>query len=68
MKKVITIKGMHCASCKAVIEEVANETKGITGCVVDVAKGTATISYEGSVDWNALKKEIQGLGDYRVQG
>lgn len=67
MKKVITIKGMHCASCKAVIEDVAKETKGVIGCVVDVAKGTATISYEGSVDWNALKKEIESLGSYKVQ-
>lgn len=58
---------MHCASCKAVIEDVAKETKGITGCVVDVAKGTATITYDGAVDWQALKKEIEGLGQYKVQ-
>lgn len=66
MKKVLTIKGMHCVSCKALIEDVAKETKGVTGCVVDVAKGNATITYEGSVDWNALKKEIEGLDSYKV--
>ncbi len=66
MKKVLSVKGMHCASCKAMIEEVAKETKGVTGCVVDVVKGTATIEYEGPVDWNALKKEIKSLGDYTV--
>lgn len=58
---------MHCASCKAVIEDVAKETKGVTGCVVDIVKGTAAVAFEGTVDWNALKKEIEGLGQYKVQ-
>lgn len=68
MKKTLTIKGMHCASCKEVIEDVVKEAKGVTDCVVDVAKGTAAVTFEGTVDWNALKKEIEGLGSYKVQG
>ncbi len=67
MKKTLKIQGMHCASCKAVIEDVARETKGVKDCTVDAAKGTATVEYEGSVDWQALKKEIERLGNYKVQ-
>jgi len=36
MKTVLIIKGTHCASCKALIEDVCRELPGVTGCTVEV--------------------------------
>lgn len=57
---------MHCASCKALIEEVSSEIAGVTSCVVDVASGTAKIEHDTSVDPETIRREIEGLGDYKV--
>ena len=66
MKKTLTIKGMHCTSCKELIEEVSKEISGIQSCTVDVKGGKAVVVYEGQVDWGKLKKEIEALGEYKV--
>lgn len=67
MKTTITIQGTHCESCKAMIEEVSGETKGITRCTVDFKTGKAEIEHDGSVDWEAWKREVESLGEYKVQ-
>ena len=68
MKTTLTIKGMHCASCKAIIEDVCKEAKGVKNCTVDFKTGKAVIEYDGSLDVAALKKEIEALGTYTVNG
>ena len=66
MKTTLTIQGTHCAACKALIEDVAKDTKGIHACEVDFKTGTTDIEYDESVDWAAFKKEIESFGDYKV--
>lgn len=66
MHTTITIKGTHCPSCKALIEDVASETPGITSCVVDYATGKTEIEHDDTVDWNKFTNEVQSLGDYTV--
>ncbi|HLD33920.1 MAG TPA: heavy metal-associated domain-containing protein [Candidatus Nanoarchaeia archaeon] len=65
MRTILKIAGMHCESCKVLIEEVAAEIKGVTSCTVDVKKGTAVVEHD-KADMNLLKKEIEKLGTYTV--
>lgn len=66
MKTTVFIKGMHCASCKALIEDACKEIKGVSSCAVDYATGKTEIEHDSTIDWEALKKEIATLGSYKV--
>ena len=65
-KITLTLEGLHCASCKALIEDVAGDIKGIKSCTVDSGKGTAVVEYEDKKNLEELKKEVESLGDYKV--
>lgn len=61
------INGMHCASCKLLIEDVCKETPGVSECEVDSATGLMTMAHEESTDLTKLKSEIEALGEYKVE-
>ena len=67
MTSTLKIAGMHCASCKMLIEEVCRETHGVAACDVDFEKGAAVIEHDGTLDTDILIKEISGLGQYTVE-
>jgi cation transport ATPase len=58
---IIKITGMHCDSCKLLIEDVCQDFVGIQKCSVDRATGMATIEHEPATDMNALCKEIENI-------
>lgn len=62
----IRIAGMHCGSCKSLIEDVAGDMPGVKTCIVDVGKGEGVVEHDDAFKLNDLVKEIEGLGDYRV--
>lgn len=62
----LTIKGMHCGSCKMLIEDVCKDIAGVTSCVVDVQEESAVIEHDSSVDSRKIIAEISSLGDYKV--
>lgn len=62
----LKIAGMHCAACKALIEDVCSEFAGVASCEVDVAAGRAVIAHDGSADLQAITAEINKLGEYRA--
>ena len=67
MKTTITIKGTHCPACKSLIEEVCLEDiPGVISCEVNYESGETTIEHDDGLDWQLLKKEIEGLGSYKV--
>ncbi len=66
MKTTITIRGMHCGSCKALIEDASKDGTGVTACVVDLKKGNAEVEHESTLNIDLLKQEIEGLGQYTV--
>ncbi len=68
MKTTFTIKGMHCESCKTLIEEVCNEIEGVTSTNVNFKTGNVEIEHTSPLDTPKLKKEIKSLGDYEVIG
>ena len=65
-KTVLKIQGLHCASCKAVIEDIATEFPEIKSANVDVAGGTATVEHDESFDITKFVKEINNMGQYKV--
>lgn len=67
MKTTFTIKGTHCKACKALIEEVAKENPAVKDIAVDFETGETILEHQEHLDWQVLKKEIEGLGDYQVQ-
>ncbi len=66
MKKAIPITGMHCASCKALIEDVAGDVPGVVSCTVDMVTGKTEVEYTDTLNWDDLKKEIEAAGPYSV--
>ena len=63
----INIKGTHCNSCKLLIEDVCKDQKGAKSCAVDFASGKTVIEHDESFDWQAFKKEVEALGNYKVE-
>lgn len=59
----IKISGMHCASCKALLEGVCQEIPGVQSCIVDLQTSMATITHDDTFDFANLKKEIAGIDD-----
>lgn len=66
MKKTITVQGTHCNACKALIEDIAKDIKGIQSCVVDFATGKTEIEYKSDADLEKFANEINALGNYKV--
>lgn len=66
MHTTLMIKGTHCASCKAVLEDVLADIPGITSSAVNYESGETVIEHSEELDWNTLKKEIESIGQYSV--
>lgn len=67
MKTTLTIQGTHCNACKMLIEDVCKDVQGISSCEVNFETGETTIEHDDSLDWDAFKEEIEGLGAYQVK-
>lgn len=58
---------MHCASCKALIEEVVSELEGVSEVSVNYATEKMTVSYdESKVSIDDLKKTVASAGSYKL--
>lgn len=66
MMTTLNIQGMHCASCKALIEDVCRDIPGVTSCDVDVTNKTATVEHDPAVNPDAIRREIESLGEYKT--
>ena len=64
---VITIRGTHCNACKLLIEDVAKDAKGVKSCHVDFQTGRTAIEHDEHFDMNLFVREIEGLGEYKVE-
>lgn len=62
----LKIEGLHCASCKALIEDVAGDVSGISRCEVDPVSGMTEVAADTPAAIQELMKEIAALGEYRV--
>ena len=67
MKTILTIKGTHCAACKALIEDVCNDDKSVSSCTVDFKTGRTEIEHNAEFNFEALRTEIESVGAYSVK-
>ena len=67
MNTILRIKGMHCDSCRSLIEEVVQGDENVQKCIVDVEKGIATITHNDKLNLQVLKDEINSLGEFKVE-
>lgn len=57
------VKGMHCASCAAIIEKTLTKTEGVSSVEVNYGTETATVAFDASKTSPAdLSKKIEPLG------
>ena len=59
--KVFAVDGMHCEKCANRVTEVVNDIPGVAG-VVNLKKGTVTVSYEQEVPDEQIKTKLQRVG------
>lgn len=65
---VLKVEGMTCGHCKMTVENALRSVAGVSSAAVDLAKKTATVSYEaGKASLEALKEAIDEAG-YEVVG
>jgi copper chaperone CopZ len=64
----LKIAGMHCASCKALIEDVASGLPGVNACSVDLESGAAALEVDERLFRpEAFAAEVAALGNYAVE-
>lgn len=67
MKTVLSIPGMHCDSCAALIKDVSSEFPAINNVDVDLRTKRVTIDHSENLDLAAWSKEVEALGEkYKV--
>ena len=57
---------MHCASCKALIEDVCKDVQGVEACNVDLKEEKAVLVHKTPNEVKKAKQEIEALGRYKV--
>jgi copper chaperone CopZ len=68
MQTIVSIPGIHCASCAALIKDVSSEFPQIKTVDVNVETKIVTIDHDESLDIQKWSQEIESLGDaYKVQ-
>lgn len=69
MKAEFHIKGMHCESCAANIQETLEETAGVTSAGVTFSGKTAVVEFDpDTVQEQTLVKKIGDLGYTATRG
>ena len=59
----LTIDGMHCGSCVALIEETLNELDGVMAALVDLDSARAVVEYDPSMlGVDEIRTAIAGAG------
>lgn len=62
-KEIVSIKGMHCASCAMTIENTLKKVSGVKSVNVNYATEKATVEYDESVSTpNDLEKAVKDSG------
>lgn len=60
-QKTFKVEGMHCEHCKARVEEVVNDIKGLAGSV-NLKKGELTVLYAEDVTDELIRSKLERVG------
>lgn len=67
MHTTVSIPGIHCDSCKALIESISEDFPAIQSAEVDLEKKTVTLEHGEDFDFDAWSAEIEEANeDYQV--
>lgn len=67
MQTTVSILGIHCASCAAMIKDVSSDFPQIQNVDVDIEKKTVTLEHDEEFDKTKWSEDIESLGDtYKV--
>lgn len=66
MQTTFTVQGMHCASCKHLIEDISSEIPGVESASLDENSKILTLTHSDPIDIESLKKEISSAGSYTI--
>ena len=62
-EEIFKIKGMHCASCVAIIEKTFKKTEGVDSASANYGNESVKVSYdESKISKDGLSKKIEPLG------
>ena len=62
-KKTYAIKGMHCASCVAMVERSLKKQEGVNSASVNYASEKVTIDYDPKkIDEQGMQKAVKNAG------
>ena len=64
-KIVLNVSGMMCSHCASNVKNACMKVSGVIDADVNLKKKNVTISYEGDIDIELLKNNIESLG-YKV--
>lgn len=68
MQTTVSIPGIHCASCAALIKDVSSEFPQIQGIAVDIDTKNVTLEHSDDFDMSTWTQEIEALDEkYKVQ-
>ncbi|MBI2357049.1 copper-translocating P-type ATPase [Candidatus Dojkabacteria bacterium] len=66
-KEIYPVIGMHCASCKALIEDSVGELKGVQSAMVNFAAEKLSVEYdEKNTSLESIKEAVSSVGSYKL--
>ncbi|MBI3332398.1 heavy-metal-associated domain-containing protein [Candidatus Peregrinibacteria bacterium] len=63
MQTIVSIPGMHCASCAALIHDISSEFLAIKKTDIDIESKRVTLEHDESFNFDAWKQEVEASGD-----
>jgi len=67
MQTIVSIPGIHCASCSALIKDVSSEFPDIKNVDVDIDTKQVTLDHDESFDMQTWTQEIEALDEkYKI--
>jgi copper chaperone CopZ len=61
MQTIVSIPGIHCASCAALIKDVSSEFSAIKNVDVNIDTKNVTLDHDESFDFKQWKSEVESL-------
>ena len=62
MFTTVSIPGIHCASCAALIKDVSSEFPSVQNVDVDIQNKNVTIEHSEDFDFQKWTQEVESLG------
>ncbi len=62
MKKTVNVEGMHCSSCKAIVEDAVRHVKGVKNPKVNLERQTLEFEYSNETTLGEVERKLEEKG------